>query len=205
MEDHAGRCCVIDGAFDPALVHAAADVWPAADAPWVRYDTPIERKAALHQWEHIPQPCAQLLGLMAALPACERLGIPPAVPDLSLYGAGLHAMEHGGHLGMHLDADRHKRLGFERAANAILFLSDWREEWGGALELRTADPPLRIFPAFNRLVLFATTALHGVPEPLECPPEVSRKSLALYWWRPAEAAGVRPRAVFFQGGREVER
>ena len=42
----------------------------------------------------------------------------------------------------------------------------------------------RISPIFNRMVLFATTdlAYHGHPEPLQCPPGVSRRSLALYYY-----------------------
>lgn len=199
--------CVIDGAFDAELVRAADQSWPGADAPWVRYQTDLERKSALHQWEHIPQSCAELLGQMALLPVERWLGV-PGVPDLSLYGAGLHEMGRGGRLAMHLDADRHARLGLSRRINAILFVGDWRPDWGGALVLATNEPPLEILPAFNRLVLFATDdkSLHGVPQPLACPPGVSRRSVALYFWGPAGEATQRPRAEFYDAeGRRVER
>jgi hypothetical protein len=49
----------------------------------------------------------------------------------------------------------------------------------------------RVLPAYNRMVVFSTTdfAYHGHPEPLSCPPDRSRRSLALYYYtngRPAE-------------------
>jgi hypothetical protein len=48
-----------------------------------------------------------------------------------------------------------------------------------------------VAPELGRCVIFATTdtSFHGHPDPLECPEEVARKSLALYYYtagRPAE-------------------
>ena len=49
---------------------------------------------------------------------------------------------------------------------------------------------VKILPIFNRMAIFSTTEIswHGHPDPLTCPPERSRKSLALYYYtngRPA--------------------
>ena len=49
----------------------------------------------------------------------------------------------------------------------------------------------RILPEFNRLVVFSTTdfSFHGHPEPLTCPADRVRQSLALYYYsngRPEE-------------------
>lgn len=193
---------VLDNAMPLDLVRAAAAAWPSGNWPhWHVYANRLESKRTCHLWEHIPEPCAKLLGLMAALPICERLGIPPAVPDLSLYGAGMHDMRGGDYLGMHLDADRHRRLGFERAANAILFVEPWHNGLGGEFCLDTCWPTLKVMPAENRLVLFDTNdrSLHGVPGTTG-----HRKSLALYWWRAAEGDGKRARAEFV-GQMEGER
>jgi hypothetical protein len=40
----------------------------------------------------------------------------------------------------------------------------------------------RILPIFNRCAIFTTTdySYHGHPEPLACPPDSARRSLALY-------------------------
>lgn len=42
----------------------------------------------------------------------------------------------------------------------------------------------RILPVFNRMVVFTASerSFHGRPEPLACPPDVTRKSLALYYY-----------------------
>jgi hypothetical protein len=49
----------------------------------------------------------------------------------------------------------------------------------------------KILPVFNRCVVFSTTdfSYHGHPEPLTCPEDRTRKSLALYYYsngRPAD-------------------
>jgi hypothetical protein len=49
----------------------------------------------------------------------------------------------------------------------------------------------RIEPVFNRMVVFSTTehSYHGHPEPLACPEDRSRRSMALYYYsagRPEE-------------------
>jgi hypothetical protein len=75
---------------------------------------------------------------------------------------------------------------------------EWHPAYGGALELwRTpVDGPVRaIAPAFNRAVIFRAgpASLHGVPTPLTCPPERSRKSLAVYYFREeGRACALRP-------------
>ncbi|MDQ1403522.1 MAG: hypothetical protein QOG03_1838, partial [Actinomycetota bacterium] len=51
-----------------------------------------------------------------------------------------------------------------------------------------------ILPLFNRCVIFSTTsdANHGHPDPLQCPPDRTRKSMALYYYsngRPAHEVG----------------
>ena len=45
-------------------------------------------------------------------------------------------------------------------------------------------PMKRVFPIYNTCVIFTTTSLsyHGHPDPLMCPRNQSRKSLALYYY-----------------------
>ena len=42
----------------------------------------------------------------------------------------------------------------------------------------------KILPSFNTMVIFSTTDFsnHGHPDPIECPTNVSRKSIALYYF-----------------------
>jgi hypothetical protein len=64
---------------------------------------------------------------------------------------------------------------------------NWEEEWGGDLQLWNKDMSMcvkKILPIFNRMSIFSTTgnSWHGHPDPLTCPDNRSRKSLALYYY-----------------------
>ena len=116
------------------------------------------------------------------------------MPDPHLEGGGLHQIVPGGHLGVHVDFNRHPRTGLERRLNVLMYLNrDWKEEYGGALELWRAEPrrrEQRILPLWGRLVVFSTTdrSYHGHPEPLACPEGMTRKSVALYYYSLAPEA-----------------
>ncbi|MEQ9000855.1 MAG: 2OG-Fe(II) oxygenase [Coleofasciculus sp. B1-GNL1-01] len=116
------------------------------------------------------------------------------IPDPHFVGGGLHQIEPGGYLKMHVDFNRHTRLNLDRRLNLLLYLNkDWQEDYGGHLELWDREMKQckkKILPIFNRCVIFNTTdfSYHGHPEPLTCPEGQTRKSLALYYYsngRPA--------------------
>lgn len=194
---------IFDDAFALALCRAAADAWPASDwSGWhAVYQSEHQRKRTCNRWEEMPKPCRQLLSEMMFLDL-SAFGMGRLVPDTGLWGGGMQEMGRGDVLGLHLDADTHALSGMRRAVNAILFLTpEWREEWGGELELWSEDRSRRvtsIAPVFNRLVLFAATdtSWHGIPTPLTCPPEVKRKTLACWWYAPRANEGKRKRALF---------
>lgn len=114
--------------------------------------------------------------------------------DPYLSGGGYHQINRGGYLKIHADFNRHSKMNIDRRLNLLLYLNkDWDEAWGGDLQLFDADmqgPVVRAHPHFNTCVIFSTTSqtYHGHPEPIECPPDRSRRSLALYYFsvgRPA--------------------
>ncbi len=119
----------------------------------------------------------------------EKLtGISALIPDPHYIGGGLHQIERGGFLKIHADFNRHNRLKLDRRINALLYLNQpWDDSWGGQLELWDSTMTTcaeKIAPLFNRLVVFTTTdsSFHGHPDPLDCPPDVIRRSLALYYY-----------------------
>jgi len=126
----------------------------------------------------------------------EKLtGIKGLIPDPHLFGGGLHQTVQGGFLKIHADFNHYEYLNLDRRLNLLIYLNkDWKEEYGGHLELWSKDMSRceqKVLPVFNRVVIFNTTdfAYHGHPEPLTCPPGWSRKSVALYYYtngRPAE-------------------
>ena len=96
---------------------------------------------------------------------------------------------------MHVDFHKHKQMNLDRRLNILVYLNeDWKEEYGGNFELWERDMSkcaTKILPVFNRLAMFSTTdySWHGHPDPLTCPPDRSRRSLALYYYtngRPLE-------------------
>ncbi|OGZ55420.1 MAG: proline hydroxylase [Candidatus Ryanbacteria bacterium RIFCSPLOWO2_02_FULL_45_11c] len=125
--------------------------------------------------------------------ACIRFlegltGIKGLIPDPHLEGGGLHQIQPGGYLDVHADFNRQVELMLDRRLNLLLYLNkDWREEYGGHLELWNKDMTKcgkRVLPIFNRCVVFSTSdfSYHGHPQPLTSPPGVTRKSLALYYY-----------------------
>jgi hypothetical protein len=115
-------------------------------------------------------------------------GIDNLIADPALYGGGIHRTGRGGFLKIHADFSWYERLKLYRRINVLLYLNEgWRDEWGGHLELWDCDmkgPVGRVAPVLGRMVVFNTDAdsFHGHPEPLACPEDVSRNSLALYYY-----------------------
>lgn len=109
--------------------------------------------------------------------------------DPYLSGGGYHEIKHGGHLKVHADFNKHPDFNLDRRLNLLIYLNkDWDDEWGGSLELYDENelnkPAISIKPEFNTCVIFTTTSFtyHGHPDPLNCPTDKSRKSLALYYF-----------------------
>ena len=64
---------------------------------------------------------------------------------------------------------------------------NWKEEYKGSLELwdkEMKECRQKILPSFNKMVIFSTTDFsnHGHPDPINCPKNISRKSIALYYF-----------------------
>jgi Rps23 Pro-64 3,4-dihydroxylase Tpa1-like proline 4-hydroxylase len=116
------------------------------------------------------------------------------VPDPYFEGGGFHQTKPGGFLKIHADFNKHRQTGLDRRLNVLVFLNkNWEESYGGHFELWNREMThcvKKVSPAFNTMAMFTTTdfSYHGLPNPLTCPPDRSRKSLALYYYtngRPA--------------------
>lgn len=111
----------------------------------------------------------------------------PLISDPALLGGGLHEIKRGGYLKLHADFNKSGTL-FDRRLNALVYLNkDWKEAYGGHFELwnkELTECKQKITPHFNTLAIFSTTdfSYHGHPDPLNCPENMSRKSMALYYY-----------------------
>jgi 2OG-Fe(II) oxygenase superfamily len=201
---------VLDGLFPDALLDEVVREAPTADeqANWVRTHDPNALKRGLRDDWTMGPTTRLLLGQFNSavfINFVERLtGMSGLIPDPHFFGGGIHTIESGGYLRIHADFNQHPRLVLLRRINALLYLNrDWDDEWGGDLELWDRSLSSRvqtIAPIFNRLVIFSITdtSFHGHPNPLETPPGVVRRSLALYYYSAAEK--VEPHSTLWQPG-----
>lgn len=111
-------------------------------------------------------------------------GIQNLIEDTKLNGAGYHQIREGGFLNVHVDFNKLDKL--DRRLNLIVYMNpDWREEFGGYLELWDMTKKTRIAniaPLLNRCVIFETNevSFHGHPVPLKT--ATTRKSLSIYYY-----------------------
>ena len=161
-------------------------------ADWFAFDSALERKLATRDDSTMGAATRHLLAQLNSATFIDFLecltGIEGLVPDPHFVGGGLHQIERGGHLKVHADFNRHPRTQLERRLNVLIYLNrGWKDEYGGAFELWDADMTgceTKVMPYFNRCVVFSTTStsFHGHPEPLTCPEDTTRKSMALYYY-----------------------
>jgi hypothetical protein len=111
------------------------------------------------------------------------------IPDPYFAGGGLHETSSGGLLGIHADFQVNESLQLFRRVNVLIYLNkDWQEVYGGKLELwdkSMTKKVVEVAPIFNRCVIFNTDAdsFHGHPDPLTTPDHITRKSIALYYYK----------------------
>jgi len=185
---------VIDGMFPEHVLDEVITEFPQPQTrdDWIRFERGTSVKLAIaDEWKLGPAIRHLLNQFNSAtfVNFVEQLtGIEHLIPDPHYDGGGIHQIERGGYLKVHADFNLHERLQIDRRLNALLYLNrDWQDEWGGFLELWDSSMRAcvqRIAPVFNRMVIFATTdrSYHGHPDPLECPSDTTRRSLALYYY-----------------------
>jgi Rps23 Pro-64 3,4-dihydroxylase Tpa1-like proline 4-hydroxylase len=203
---------VVDELIVPEILDRVLAEFDAMDrGRWHHADESLERKWSNEDSRQFGPFTAALFAQLNGGPFItfleELTGIRGLVPDPHLRGGGLHEIRADGLLGVHADFNVQKRLKLYRRLNLLIYLNkDWDEGWGGALELwdRKGRGCVRaIPPLFNRAVLFDTSnySYHGHPHPLTCPPDRSRKSVALYYYSqecPAEE-DPKPHTTIFLG------
>ena len=201
---------VLDGLFPDETLEAVLADFPRPDEiPWRSFDSATEKKLGYTHEAPLGDRLRAFLWEMSAPPVLAFLealtGIDGLIPDPYFGGAGPHQILPGGFLKVHTDFNWHPKLKLDRRLNLLVYLNkEWREEYGGHLELWNREVTVcerRILPVFNRTVVFSTTdfSFHGHPTPLACPPAMARKSVSFYYYsngRPAEERSAPHDTVF---------
>jgi Rps23 Pro-64 3,4-dihydroxylase Tpa1-like proline 4-hydroxylase len=184
---------VIDDFLPKEVLDAAVDSFDQYDSNnWLSFSNQNELKLASKDEVFIPQVIRSILHELNSGFVLNWLSFltntPRLVADTRLYGGGMHRIENGGKLSVHIDFNVENRTGLYRQLNLLLYLNkEWKDEYNGHLELWNTDKTKcesKISPIFNRCVIFNTTgrSWHGHPTPLNAPAGVARKSLALYYY-----------------------
>jgi hypothetical protein len=201
---------VIDDFLPEAVARQVLAEFPGPDeTSWIQYKHFNENKLGKSDRREFPPYIGRVIDVLnspAFVSFLSRLtGIDGLLADPMLEGGGLHQTESGGFLNIHADFTMHHyHTNWRRRVNLILYLNEgWQDAWGGALELWDRDMSAcaqRIPPVFNRVAIFNTdeTSFHGYPAPITCPEEVTRKSLALYYFTVEEDRSYVPRATNYQ-------
>lgn len=190
---------VIDNFLPEWILEEILEEFPKPKSiDWQKFENSAEKKLASRSEIQMGKQTRLLLYQLNSsifINFLEHLaGIKGLIADPHFVGGGLHQIERGGFLKMHVDFNKHSILKLDRRLNLLLYLNkNWQEEYGGHLELWDSNMTRcekKILPIFNRCVIFSTTdfSYHGHPEPLTCPEGETRKSLALYYYsngRPA--------------------
>jgi len=109
--------------------------------------------------------------------------------------AGIHRTRRDGFSKIHRDFRIHPTNGMVHRLNVLVYLNrDWPGEYGGNLEMWPKDMSAlgrSVAPLFNTMVFWESDArtLHGLPDPVTCPPDRMRLSIAAYFYTKPDKAG----------------
>ena len=183
---------VLDDFLPRELLRRVADEFPSREGL-----TAFDRAQERLKYQFAPRQCGSpvVRNLLAELNSEaflgfleELTGIRGLIADPYFLGGGLHETLPGGHLGVHADFNLHERMNVQRRLNLIVYLNDdWSPEYGGDLELWDRGMQgceVRVAPLLGRAVIFSPDldSFHGHPDPLACPPDRTRRSIATYYY-----------------------
>jgi Rps23 Pro-64 3,4-dihydroxylase Tpa1-like proline 4-hydroxylase len=187
---------IIDNALKDSLAHEIHDEYPnITDGKWdgtTYLDQKNKFQKTVFEKNSLMQNVFDELNSEAFLEWLNFItGIEESlIADPALSGGGLHQSMNGAFLNVHVDFNIHPKTKLHRRLNILIYMNkDWKDEYEGHLELWEINDEHKnllekISPKFNRLVLFETNEIsfHGHPKPLTIPVDVSRKSLATYYY-----------------------
>lgn len=204
---------IVDGFFDAEVAKTLEEEFPNfEDDLWQEYDNAIEFKKVCNNWNVFPKHTYEAFTYLNSIKFVDFIseslfGKCKLFCDTGLNGGGWHIHGRGGKLNTHLDYSLHPKLRLQRKLNLIVYLnSEWQSDWGGHLGLwdnKHSDAPgdliKQVEPKFNRALIFDTTmnSWHGFPNPIRCPGNQMRKSMAVYYLtEPQDNVDDRGKALF---------
>ncbi len=179
--------------FDEGFLDSVLNEFPdLSNENATKFSNPNENKSASRGESLFGDKTKKLIHFLNSQPFLDFLsiltGIENLIPDPYLVGGGFHESKRGGFLKIHADFNKHRMTNLDRRLNILIYLNkDWKEEYKGHFELwdkNMENCVVKIKPDFNTMAMFSTTSYsyHGLPDPINCPENMSRKSIALYYY-----------------------
>ena len=204
---------VIDNLFNEKVLNNIINEFPNnIQEIGNQFDNKVEKKLSLNDSEKLSQETNNFINylnsqtfinfLQELTDVKEKL-----IPDPYLIGGGLHELRNDGYLNIHADFNLHPSMKLDRRLNILIYLNkNWLEKYGGDLELWNKDMTKcekKITPTFNKTVIFSTTdfSYHGNPNKVNHPTNISRKSVAMYYYsngRPRNEINLGPHSTIFR-------
>jgi hypothetical protein len=212
------RHVLITPFFEPAIAEAMLSEFPVPrESEMVNEFGRKNRKFACHDVRSIG-PTYRSIDDYISSPEFATImehitGIQDLLYDPEYHGAGTHDNMSGQGMDAHVDFNLHRTTAYHRRFNAIIYLNkEWKEEWGGNLELHTNpwdfenDQVISYPPLFNHCILFETNeySWHGFKR-VQMPDgrEISRKSFTIYMYtkdRPPNEIALKHGTIYVQPG-----
>lgn len=183
-----------DNFFDPEFLDEVLQEFPdLSKQDAINFNDPLQKKFAGKGEKSFGPKTRELMYFLNSEPFLNFVNKLTGIEE-TLYGdpyfsgGGLHEIKKGGLLKVHADFNKNPINGLDRRVNILVYLNkDWKDEYGGHFELWNQELTkceTKISPTFNTMAMFSTTSnsYHGHPDPLNCPEDRSRKSLALYYY-----------------------
>jgi Rps23 Pro-64 3,4-dihydroxylase Tpa1-like proline 4-hydroxylase len=131
---------VLDNFLGEEILDRCLCEFPSRSSSHAAYDRAQEKGKYEFKPETLSAPLRSLFYSFNSAPFIlflENLtGIRGLVPDPYFSGGGFHEVVSGGHLDIHADFNHQQVLNLERRLNVLIYLNrDWREEYGGCLEM----------------------------------------------------------------------
>jgi Rps23 Pro-64 3,4-dihydroxylase Tpa1-like proline 4-hydroxylase len=185
---------VIDNFLDEKYANEIYNKYPNNFDNWYKYENPLEFKYTYDNINNLDQSIKKFYYYLSSNKMVDIFRKLTNIKDLTydeyLHGSGLHCHPKNGKLNIHLDYEKHPISGKERRLNIIYFTSkNWDTNWNGQSELwdETATKCItKTDVVFNRAIIFKTNDItwHGVPNKIECPENIYRKTMAFYYVSP---------------------
>lgn len=184
------RCCWVDDLLPEDVLGAALRQLPPLSA-MVRRRNMKERKYVTAQLNRLDETIRNLVAAFNTQPVADAIarimGKQRLEIDPRLYNGGITAMVPGDSMCPHLDNSHDYDRARRRDVVLLYYMSPWRSEYGGHLELWDDDrraPPRAIEYRGNRLVVMETTdhSWHSI-RPVVGP--MPRVNVTSYYYAPA--------------------